>query len=293
MRNAVRTNLRLLSSWSRVANSPTETEERVEPGEVQRVVLELGPALVRDHAHAGRHERADGVHPALVSAEQPPLAQRGGTVHRGQQLVGLPAGAGDRARLVDEPVPARRGVGRPAVGDHGGAGFDCPDEELAQRLRAGVGDDAHPGPPVAAWFPQLHRDHHQRLAQRAASRRSGLLAADEGLIDLDAAGQYLTAGPDHRGPEAVQHRPRRLVGAQPEQSLHRQRRHPTRIGSHVPSRREPHRQRRARVLKIVPAVRETRFRHPPQRHTRPVLTLLATRPKLGHAGAPGQRSQSR
>jgi len=45
--------------------------------------------------------------------------------------------------------------------------------------------------------------------------------------------------------------------------------------------------------KIVPAVRETRFRHPPQRHTRPVLTLLATRPQLGHTGPPGQRSQSR
>jgi len=40
-------------------------------------------------------------------------------------------------------------------------------------------------------------------------------------------------------------------------------------------------------------VRETRFRHPPQRHTRPVLTLLATRPQLGHTGPPGQRSQSR
>jgi hypothetical protein len=45
--------------------------------------------------------------------------------------------------------------------------------------------------------------------------------------------------------------------------------------------------------KIVPAVRETRLRHPPQRHTRPAATVVAVRPQFGHTGPVGQRSQSK
>jgi hypothetical protein len=50
-----------------------------------------------------------GVDTALVGAQQPPLGQRGDAAHRGKQLVGLLAGAGDRVRLVVEPVSARLG----------------------------------------------------------------------------------------------------------------------------------------------------------------------------------------
>src|SRR5680860_1537721 len=49
--------------------------------------------------------------------------------------------------------------------------------------------------------------------------RARLLAADEGLVDLDPAAQELPARTHHRPAVAVQHRPRRLVGAQPEQLL--------------------------------------------------------------------------
>ena len=45
--------------------------------------------------------------------------------------------------------------------------------------------------------------------------------------------------------------------------------------------------------KIVPAVRETRLRQPPQRYTRPLTTTVATRPQPGHTRPSGQRSQSR
>ena len=45
--------------------------------------------------------------------------------------------------------------------------------------------------------------------------------------------------------------------------------------------------------KIVPAVRETRLPHPPQRHTRPAATVVAVRPQFGHTGPVGQRSQSK
>ena len=45
--------------------------------------------------------------------------------------------------------------------------------------------------------------------------------------------------------------------------------------------------------KIVPAVRETRLRQPPQRQIRPRATVVTVRPHAGHTGPPGQRSQSR
>ena len=44
--------------------------------------------------------------------------------------------------------------------------------------------------------------------------------------------------------------------------------------------------------KIVPAVRETRLRHTPHCHTRPVAAVAAGRPHPGHTGPVGQRSQS-
>jgi hypothetical protein len=69
-------------------------------------------------------------------------------VDGGEQLVGLLSRAGDRARFVLEAVPECPGVGGPAVGDHGGAGFGVGDQALVQRRGFGVGDDAHPGPPV-------------------------------------------------------------------------------------------------------------------------------------------------
>jgi len=60
-----------------------------------------------------------GVDAALVGAQQPPLAQRGHAMDRGQQLVGLMPGAGDRSRFVGEPAAACLGIGAPAVGHVG------------------------------------------------------------------------------------------------------------------------------------------------------------------------------
>jgi len=45
--------------------------------------------------------------------------------------------------------------------------------------------------------------------------------------------------------------------------------------------------------KIVPAVRETRLRHPPQRPTRPDAAVADLRPPAGHTTPSGQRNQSR
>jgi len=73
----------------------------VAPVKAEAEFLEVGLRVLREH-------------PALVGAQQPALAQRRDTVHRGQQFVRVVPGPGDRARLVDEPVPARLRVGAPA-----------------------------------------------------------------------------------------------------------------------------------------------------------------------------------
>lgn len=95
--------------------------------------------------------------------------------------------------LVDEAIRARTGVGAPAVGHDGGAGFDRIVEERPQALRFCVGDDAHPGSGVAASLAQLDGDRRQRLTERAAPGYARFLAAEEGLVDLDT----------HRGGRAL------------------------------------------------------------------------------------------
>ena len=58
----------------------------------------------------------------------------------------------------------------------------------------GVGQDLHPAAAVPSWLPDLdgHADQ-QLLALGPASAQPRLLAADEGLIHLDRAGQPVPA----------------------------------------------------------------------------------------------------
>jgi hypothetical protein len=65
----------------------------------------------------------------------------------------------------------------------------------------------------------LGGDHDQRLTSRAAAPVARLEAADQGLIDLDRAGQLVTTGKHHRPPELVQPRPRRLIATEAEHAL--------------------------------------------------------------------------
>src|SRR5664280_2303568 len=65
-----------------------------------------------------------GLNPALMGAHQATLAQGRHPVHRRQQLVRLVPRPRHRVRLVGEPVLARLGISRPAVGHHGRAGLD-------------------------------------------------------------------------------------------------------------------------------------------------------------------------
>ena len=147
-------------------------------------------------------------------------------MHAGQQLGGVLAG-GALQRLVDIQVLCRAGVRLPPVGDHLRAGLDVLDQEGAQRLRGGVGDRGHPAAPKARGLLALHGDADQHLlALLAPATQPRLLAADVGLIDLHVAVQPLAARAHQHRAQAVEHRPRRLVGADLKRALQRQRRDP-------------------------------------------------------------------
>jgi len=130
---------------------------------------------------------------------------------------------------------------------------------------------------------------HLPVGQRRGA--GGVL--QETVVDLDPPGQHLPVRPHHRGAVAVQHRPRRLVGAQPQQagilSVATQ---PGSAVMYQPAAN--HTVSGVRVFsKIVPAVRDARLRQPPHRHTRPDATAPAVHPYAGHTTPSGQRNQSR
>ena len=80
-----------------------------------------------------------------------------------------------------------------------------------------VANDPHADPPEPLRVVKFHSHGYQLLAQRPATTRSGVLAADERLVHLDRTGkQVVAAARTHRGPITVKHRSRRLVGAQAE-----------------------------------------------------------------------------
>ncbi len=70
-----------------------------------------------------------------------------------------------------------------------------------------------------------------------------MFAPYEGLVHLDGAAEPVLPGGAHRRPEEVRHRPGGLVGAQPQQLLHLQRRDTVLGAGHVPGDGEPHRER--------------------------------------------------
>ena len=143
-----------------------------------------------------------GVNRALVGAQQPPLAQRGDPMDSGQQAVRvIPSGAG--RFLVDGPVlislAADGPVSGPAVSDDRRPWLDVLGDERAQRVTAGVIERRHPAAADALRLANLHGDPGEDLlAALPPAPQTGLLAADVGLIDLDRAGQPVTARPHQR-----------------------------------------------------------------------------------------------
>ena len=108
-----------------------------------------------------------------------------------------------------------------------------------------VGQQRHAAPADPFRLFDLYRDAGQDLlAPGPAAAQPRLLAADVGLVHLHRAGQQVTARPHQHRPQAVQHRPRCLVGADLQSPLQAQRRDPVLGRGEQPARGEPDRQRR-------------------------------------------------
>ena len=189
-----------------------------------------------------------GVGRPLVSTEQPPLDERGDPVHRGQQLTGIltpSAGGALAAPIVDVAEPVQAEVPRPPVGDHRGARLHVIGDERVQRGRGGVLDRRHPASTEPLGTVDLHGNTGEDLlASLPPASQSRLLPADEGLVHLHRPVQPLPARSHQHRPQAVQHRPRGLVGADFERPLQAQRRDAVLAAGEQPAGGEPHRQRR-------------------------------------------------
>jgi len=139
-------------------------------------------------------------------------------VHAREELVRLLAGRTDRLGLMRVVLAARRPVAREPIGDHDRARLNVVEHERPQRRTGDIGD--HLQPTAAERTTVLldsHLDHHLPLSAAPAHPRLG--PAEERLVDLDDPAQPLATRTHHRGAVAVQHRPRRLFGADPERPL--------------------------------------------------------------------------
>ena len=134
--------------------------------------------------------------------------------------------------------------------------LDCAFDERDQAVLRDIVDALQSNPPETLGVLDLDSDRDDRLGVGLPAEDPTLNPAQICLVDLDVPRQPLAAGTHHRRPIAVQHRPRRLVGAQPERSLDAQRKNAVLLTviSHAAAN---HSVSGVRVRwKIVPAVTE-------------------------------------
>jgi len=126
---------------------------------------------------------------------------------------------------------------------------DVVGDERVQGAGGPVGDDAHPAAPESSGRHNFYRNDDQcLLALGPPTGQSGLLAADVGLVYLHLPRQQLTTGTDQHRAQPVQHRPRRLVRADLQCSLQRERRDAVLGRGELPAHLKPHRQRRPSTI---------------------------------------------
>jgi len=139
-------------------------------------------------------------------------------------------------------VPDGGRVRYPPVGNDDGARLDVIEQERPQRRCLCVGDDAEPAPPESLGTEQLNGRRHEHLSRGASPPLPGLGSANEGLIHLDISGKPIATWAHHRCPEAVQHRPGCLVGAESQEPVQRLSRDPVLRRCHVPGGCKPDRE---------------------------------------------------
>ena len=88
-------------------------------------------------------------------------------------------------------------------------------DERDQAVLGDVVDALQSNPPETLGVLDLDGDRDDRLGVGLPAEYAAFNPAQVGLVDLDPASKAPAAGTDHRLAVAVQHRPRRLVGAEP------------------------------------------------------------------------------
>lgn len=149
-------------------------------------------------------------------------------------------------RLVIEASGAKAGVAEPAVGMDDRADGDVGADKRCQRRGGSISEQLQPQPPGAV-AANLDRDPDQRLAATlSAAPQVGVAVAEEALVDLDLACQWLALRRDHRTTQLVQDRPGCLVAGQTQLPAQLQRRDPRPVRADQIGGPEPHGQRQVK-----------------------------------------------
>lgn len=227
------------------ANSEQRTEgiERVEAAvEPEGELVEVGLKVLRADAVMAAHQPAFQVAENQVDDGQIFLGDsRIMRLHNGKVLVS---------------ALAEFGVATPSVGDDHRARLHRPVHERHKRLRRAVGDDIEPDATGIASAPtlflpllrlpiaNLHGGDDERLMMHAPAL-AARGAADIGFVDFDMladrAADGIAVGPNHAGPQLVEHLERRLIATKAKLPLKLDRRHARcqrrrKVGSPEPNR---------------------------------------------------------
>ncbi len=183
---------------------------------------------------------------------------------------------------MDKSVFSEFVVPTPTIGQHGCPLNHCLTDKWHETRSRCVSNAAHANAPEAFRREDFDRNRNQRFASRASSPLATMLfAANQRLIDFNLTAQSVTVWTNHRRAQAVQHRPDRLVGTEPQQALERLGRDAVLRRGHRPGHHEPNRQWCARTVEDRPSghrhAAPTRFAPEPSVTHMPTVGGSATR----------------
>lgn len=198
--------------------------------------------------------RVDG---ALVGTKKPALDQCGNAVNTRQRFMSRNFGSKDDMRIVLKPNVLQRCVNCRSVSAHSATWCDVFLYKGNDHADGGRRNASKTNTPEALGLMYFNGngDRNQMAAVlRFCARGPGIFRISSAqrqkdLIDLDGAAQQVAIGTDHRTAKAVQHGPCGLVAIQAEYPLQSESTDALLLICDVPSRSEPHPQRRTGLVK--------------------------------------------
>jgi hypothetical protein len=190
----------------------------------------------------------------LVRSQQPALQQGDDQVHSWHQIHGglsAPSGCPNAGRPVVKTSLGQTCVARPPVRmDQAASGYNIRDKsaQLVLRCRA---YPTHSDSSQSATF-LLNRHGDERFQVPLTTSKALFQSTDGGLVNLDRAVETVAIWSHHCRTEFVQPDPGRLVAAESQVLLQRERAGSVLLTGDQPNRLEPHGQGLVRVLKDGP-----------------------------------------